>query len=692
MRTLDTHLASCSACAELDAQQMELDRLLRQSLRVVGDGGSIRANVKARIAAQATSPTRGAGVRRGKRGRWTLRSILLPGWVGMSVALAVTFVTVFLPQFGPNTGGGVPSAGAASHLVRKNIGYPFALDPARRDHLLAGAGGQIYESWNAGQGWRRLAPLPAGLVIRALVIDAARPNRYLVATLRSVFVSEDAGHHWRRTASGLPGATNMFIIQDPHSPHTFYLGPSTLWKSTDAGLSWSRAGRGAIFAPYGIQALQPGPGKLLYTAIWGGGVATSSNGGVTWQRHARGLARHVMDVAVSSNGVLWAASDRGTYRSSNGGRLWQRFSPRTPFFATSVLPGPGYVLVGGDATLYRSRDGGRHWQLAMNGLPLGPSINSLVADPYHPHRVYASLNSDGIFRSDDAGRHWVPMNTGLPLSVGIGSSRALLFLRGGALWITDGKGADPELLTVEQDVTMATLAPDGAAVAYLAVTPDSWAVRVVGSGGSSPVTLATGKGAVPTMLRWSADSSLVAIDLRSGVSVNDLSSEHWRWTVPPTQRLLGWAPGGRSLLFWDRSTGRIVARSWNTGVQRPDGQAVIRTLPILSPNGARIALISRGSLASGYLPGPIRATPPVVAGCRLLSWSNDNRSLFLRCGRELVQRSPNGSLLARVKLHSGTTASAAPDGTILLFRRGKLWSWNASAGLKKIINGATPAA
>ncbi len=693
MRTLDSHLASCSACREMNVRQVEMDRLLRRSLLGVTSDGSIRAQVRAQIAAQTAPATRPGGFHRdAKRRRWTLRSLLLPGWIGAGVALAVTALAVFVPQYVPDAGGGVPSAGAASHLVRKDFGYPLTLDPTRRDHLLAGAWGQVYESWNAGASWRRLGALPPGLIIRALAVDVAHPARYLVAARLSVFVSEDRGRHWRRTASNLLGAMNMFLIQDPSSPRTFYLGPSTLWKSTDGGLSWHRDGIGAVFAPYGIQALETAPRGRLFTAIWGGGVATSTDGGVTWRRHSRGLPHNVMDVARSSQGVLWAATDKGTYRSSNGGRLWQYSSPRYPFFATSVLPGPGYVLVGGDATLYRSPDGGRHWHLAMHGLPLGPSINSLMADPYHPSRVYASLNSDGVFRSDDAGRHWVAMNAGIPLSGHGTPSRSLLFLRDGALWITDGTGADPEVLTVEQDVTMATLAPDGAAVAYLAVTPGAWAVRVVGSGGSRPVTLDTGSGAVPAALRWSTDSSLVAIDLRSGLVVHDLASERWSWGIPAAQRFLGWAPGGRSLLFWDRSTHRMVARRWNTGKERPYGTAIIPSAPVLSPNGERIARIARGSLAAGLSSGPLRAAPTQLGGCRLVSWSGNSAALFVHCGRELELRSPNGALRKRLILHGGTTVSAAPDGTILLARHAAIWSWRPGAGLKRIVSHATPAA
>jgi hypothetical protein len=214
---------------------------------------------------------------------------------------------------------------------------------------------------------------------------------------------------------------------------------------------------------------------------------------------------------------------------------------------------------------------------------------------------------------------------------------------------------------------------------------------VVGSGGSMPVTLAAGGGVTPSALRWSTDSSLVAVARPSSLIVHDLSSELWHWGITTAQRFLGWAPGGRSLLFWDRSTHRIVARQWKSGLERPYGATIIRTAPVLSPNGVRIAFISHGSLATGFLSGPVRAAPTHLAGCRLVTWSKDNATLFLRCGRVLEQRFPNGILRAHLTLRSGTAVSAAPDGTILLARRTALWSWRPHAGLKQIVSHATPA-
>jgi photosystem II stability/assembly factor-like uncharacterized protein len=73
------------------------------------------------------------------------------------------------------------------------------------------------------------------------------------------------------------------------------------------------------------------------------------------------------------------------------------------------------MLTSGVDALFRSTDGGSHWTLAMDGLPLAPYIYSVVTDPFHPQRVYASLNSDGVFRSDDGGRHWGAVDNGLQI-------------------------------------------------------------------------------------------------------------------------------------------------------------------------------------------------------------------------------------------------------------------------------------
>jgi photosystem II stability/assembly factor-like uncharacterized protein len=84
--------------------------------------------------------------------------------------------------------------------------------------------------------------------------------------------------------------------------------------------------------------------------------------------------------------------------------------PAGPVSARLVLdPASGsraYALTG--VGLSRTQNGGRTWSVLQGGLD-GP-VRALAADPSHPGRLYASVESldsrESIRRSDDAGDHW----------------------------------------------------------------------------------------------------------------------------------------------------------------------------------------------------------------------------------------------------------------------------------------------
>jgi photosystem II stability/assembly factor-like uncharacterized protein len=678
MRRLDAHVQACSKCAQLQSRSQEMDRLIDHSLNAVTQAASVRLAVRAQLEQQKRS-----SLAVGLLGRIVSRPVLVAG----PLALAAILLATFLPGLF-RRGQGPQTASAFWRLVRSNVAYPVAVDPVRPNHLLAGASGQVYESWNAGSSWRPLAPLPPHLVVRDLAVDAAQPNRYVVAVKHSVFVSRDAGHHWRATATSLQGTFNVFLMENPRDPHTFYLGPSILWRSKDDGDTWLPAGRGTVFAPEGIQSLAVEPNGELVTGIWAGGVAISRDGGRTWERRARGLRRNVLDVTVAQDGKLWAGTDRGAFFSASDGLRWHRSSLPRRLLTTSLADGGTYLLAGGNGGLYRSTDGGRHWRLSMRGLPIDPYVYGLVVDPHRPGRVFASLNSDGVFRSDDGGQHWIPVNTDLPLRAPRSAGNRVLFLRGGVLWITDGYGTDPQDLTVERTVRLAALSPDGAAVAYLASTDDGWAVRVLGAGGSLASTVDRGSGAAPVGLLWSPDSSLLAIERAGQVSVSTLARRPDSWSLPSDERLVGWW-GGRDLLFWDARSGRMRVRSWTSGAAAGTGPAVLPARPLAAPDGKHVAYVHSGGLYIGTWQA-VRRVAPVDPTCGPSSWSDDSVRLLLGCGPLGQERTMTGTLLAEVRWPAVRLWVPGSHADLLLFSRGSLWRWTPGKRPLKIVGNAYP--
>jgi photosystem II stability/assembly factor-like uncharacterized protein len=248
------------------------------------------------------------------------------------------------------------------------------------------------------------------------------------------------------------GGRALAVAGIPGDAYTFYFGAVAggVWKTTDAGATWTPLTDGTPISSVGALAIAPSDHKVIYVGsgeaaprgdmTYGDGLYKSVDGGKTWSHigltDSRQIGALIVDphdaatVLVAAFGHAFGPNkERGVYRTTDGGKSWTRvlyrdeqtgaidvaFDPndarivyaalwearRQPWNFSSGGPGSG---------LYRSSDGGVSWtRLSGNGLPEGILGRIHVSvSPADSKRVYAMIEAHegGLYRSDDGGAHW----------------------------------------------------------------------------------------------------------------------------------------------------------------------------------------------------------------------------------------------------------------------------------------------
>ncbi len=242
----------------------------------------------------------------------------------------------------------------------------------------------------------------------------------------------------------------------PDDPSTIWVASATggLWKSTNRGTTWTPVFDGQPTGTFGVVAVAPSDAQVVWagtgeqnnrqSSSWGNGVYRSTDGGSTWTHvgleGTRAIGRILVDptdpdvALVAALGNLWAPSpDRGVFRTTDGGRTWQKAlqvdtltgvvdlardggDPATVYAAAyQRLRTPwGFNGGGPGSGIFRSVDGGRTWERLGGGLPSGPIGRiGLAASAHTRGLVYAVVEhatAGGIYRSTDGGGHWERMS------------------------------------------------------------------------------------------------------------------------------------------------------------------------------------------------------------------------------------------------------------------------------------------
>ncbi|MCZ6918139.1 MAG: glycosyl hydrolase [Gemmatimonadetes bacterium] len=263
--------------------------------------------------------------------------------------------------------------------------------------------------------------------------------------------------HFRQVGPAVSGGRIHDVEALPHDPSTIYLATATggIWKTTNKGTTWRPIFEGQPVSNFGDLAIAPSNPDVIWVGTggqnnrqstsWGNGVYRSTDAGETWTHLGLDDTRHIgrvrvhprnPDVAyVAALGNLWAPDpDRGVYKTTNGGRSWQKvlyidtltgvvdlvMDPTDPdvLYAAAYQRQRrtwGFNGGGPGSGIYKTTNGGDSWDELTNGIPSGDKGRIGLAIAATNGQVLFALiehagGGRGTYRSENGGASWDRVN------------------------------------------------------------------------------------------------------------------------------------------------------------------------------------------------------------------------------------------------------------------------------------------
>jgi photosystem II stability/assembly factor-like uncharacterized protein len=227
------------------------------------------------------------------------------------------------------------------------------------------------------------------------------------------------------------------IVFSPHDPKTMYFAGEVLFKTTDAGMSWTIISPDLTRNDKSKQAASGGP-------------ITKDNTGV----EVFDTIFSVFESPVQKN-LIWAGTDDGLVQlTRDGGQHWENVTPKampdwgtvSMIEASSREAGTAYLAVERHKSddfapyVFKTTDFGKTWTKLVAGLPANDYVHAIRVDPRRPNLLFAGTEQ-GVYVSFDDGARWQPLQLNLPASpindLAIKNSDLVVATHGRSFWVLD---------------------------------------------------------------------------------------------------------------------------------------------------------------------------------------------------------------------------------------------------------------
>jgi hypothetical protein len=234
------------------------------------------------------------------------------------------------------------------------------------------------------------------------------------------------------SSSWSPGQGRVnYVTVDPNDSNTYYVGAPAggIWKSTDAGASWTPLSDNLPQIGVSGIAVDPNNSSIIYIATgdddsWDSyslGVLKSTDGGTTWNTTGLSFSNSSTrsnDIFINSNdsNMLWVATNNGVYKTTDAGATWtNKLSGNVKDLKVKPNDYSTLYAVKNNA-FYKSTDFGETFTAVTTaGMPASTRRMAIAVTPANANVVYLlnaynngtqSYAFEGVYKSTDSGANF----------------------------------------------------------------------------------------------------------------------------------------------------------------------------------------------------------------------------------------------------------------------------------------------